>query len=324
MAKAWSDFHAHFHQLLLDRQLLPKSTSLLIAVSGGQDSLCLLKLLVDLQPHWHWQLAVAHCDHGWPGDEGLAEHVHEIAAYWKLDFYLKQTCGLPLTESAARSWRYEALTEIVQTVEFDSVVTAHTASDRAETMLYNLCRGSGADGLQALTWQRTFLEPKYQLCRPLLAFSRQETAEFCQTWQLPVWKDPANQNLKFARNRIRQNLIPLMREQLNPKVEIHLAQTAEILHAEAQYLDSQAKLLLEKALQNTSLNRRLLQDSPLALQRRVVRSYLCGILPRAPNFLETETITKLLNGSHRSQSSTFPGLCIFAVEHDWIKLLRLK
>ncbi|MGB3267508.1 MAG: tRNA lysidine(34) synthetase TilS, partial [Microcoleus sp.] len=151
----WTHLHAQLHRTLLLRQILPSNQRLLVAVSGGQDSLCLLKLLVDLQPKWGWDLAIAHCDHRWRSDsQSNATHVENLAKTWGISYYLQTALLVPKTEAAARQWRYQALTEIALAHNSPYIVTGHTASDRAETLLYNLIRGSGADGLSALTWTR--------------------------------------------------------------------------------------------------------------------------------------------------------------------------
>ncbi|MCZ0904018.1 tRNA lysidine(34) synthetase TilS, partial [Microcoleus sp. HI-ES] len=151
----WTHLHAQVHRTLLYRQILPSNQRLLVAVSGGQDSLCLIKLLLDLQPKWGWNLAIVHCDHRWRSDsEASAHHVEQLAKSWGISYYLETASDIPKTEAAARQWRYQALTEIAIAHNYPYIVTGHTASDRAETLLYNLIRGSGADGLSALTWTR--------------------------------------------------------------------------------------------------------------------------------------------------------------------------
>jgi tRNA(Ile)-lysidine synthase len=85
----WTDLHSKLHKTLKQRSLLPPRERILIAVSGGQDSVCLLKLLLDLQSKWYWQLAIAHCDHGWSTDSGIADHVENLAKKWALSFYVK-------------------------------------------------------------------------------------------------------------------------------------------------------------------------------------------------------------------------------------------
>lgn len=138
------------------------------------------RLLLDLQPLWDWRLAVGHCDHQWRRDSSdNALHVANLAQSWKLPYFVTVAeAGSISTEAAARAWRYARLEEMAGRGGFTHIATGHTASDRAETLLYNLMRGSGADGLQALAWRRR-LEGGVMLVRPLLQLTRSETAAFC-------------------------------------------------------------------------------------------------------------------------------------------------
>ena len=244
MAHFWSSLHAEVHQTLRSRSLLPKHESVLIALSGGQDSLCLAQLLIDLRSRWHWHLAIAHCDHRWRTDsQANAEFVATLAQTWNLPFYLKVADSPPQSEAAAREWRYDQL----QSIEgFNAIVTGHTASDRAETLLFNLIRGSGIDGLSSLNWTRS-LTPSLKLVRPLLELTRSQTAEFCRDRNLQIWEDSTNSDLTYSRNRIRQELLPYLKTHFNPQTEQHLAQTMELLSAEVEYLETAAISLYEKA-----------------------------------------------------------------------------
>ncbi|WP_088893089.1 tRNA lysidine(34) synthetase TilS [Leptolyngbya ohadii] len=340
---AWSHFHARLHQTLRDRSFLPAHRSLLVAVSGGQDSLCLIRLLLDLQPHWNWRLGIAHCNHCWRSDsDANAAHVKQLAETWQLTFHSITATEPPRSEAAARNWRYQALTEIAQQQNYGYIVTGHTASDRAETLLYNLLRGSGTDGLQALSWQRE-LAPRIWLTRPLLEFTRAETAQVCQAQGLQVWEDATNHDLKFRRNRIRAELIPYLQTHFNPQVESSLAQTAELLQADVDYLESAASSLLRQACPEfeafqsidrfaqpqqadhlpsaqpvPSLDRTILKSAPLAIQRRAIRQFLQQILPQSPNFDQIEKLVALIEAPNRSQTDPFPGGTIAQVNHNWI------
>jgi tRNA(Ile)-lysidine synthase len=320
----WTPLHAKIHQTIKWRHLFKQNERLLVAVSGGQDSLCLIKLLLDLQPKWGWHLSIAHCDHRWREDsQDNAHHVEKLAENWSLDFYLEVADKPVNSEAVARDWRYQALSAIAQQYNYQYIITGHTASDRAETLIYNLMRGTGADGLQALTWQRP-LSKDITLVRPLLDITRQETGQFCQDFQLPVWEDSTNQNVKYARNRIRQELIPYLQANFNPKIESALAQTAELLQADVEYLEQSAQKLREEAIMGSgeenflTLNRRVLQKAAIALQRRVMRQVLRDILPEAPNFEHIEKLTALITAPNRSQTDPFPGGAIAQVQGDWI------
>ncbi|MEM1392835.1 MAG: tRNA lysidine(34) synthetase TilS [Cyanobacteria bacterium P01_H01_bin.150] len=327
----WTSLHVNIHRTIRLRGLLERNQRLLIAVSGGQDSLCLTQLMLDLQPKWGWSVGIAHCDHCWREDsQANAQHVEKLSRQWGIPFYL-ETASQPLTsEAVAREWRYQVMSAIALKNNYQCIITGHTATDRAETLVYNLMRGSGADGLQALTWQRP-LNDEIMLVRPLLEVTRTQTGQFCQDFQLQVWLDSTNQDLKYARNRIRQELIPYLQEKFNPKVESNLARTAELLQAEVEYLEQAAGELREKAeiinqednsLTLLRLNRKILQKAPLALQRRAIRQVLQKIMPNAPNFEHIEKLVALINAPNRSQTDPFPGGTLAVVESEWIYLKK--
>ena len=317
---AWTPLHDRLHRTLKERSLLAQGDRVLVAVSGGQDSLCLIRLILDLQPKWNWQLAIVHCDHRWRSDSSQnADFVSALAKSWQVPFYLETASQIPISEAEARQWRYECFTKIAQTDRFTAIAAGHTASDRAETLLYNLMRGSGADGLQALSWNR-LLTPTLSLVRPLLDVTRAETAQFCQDSDLQIWEDTTNQDLTYARNRIRRELIPYLQAHFNPQVEQNLAQTAELLVAEVEYLEAITSELREKAMSvdRLALNRSLLRSAPLALRRRVVRQFLQKALTFSPNFDHIEKMTALITAPNRSRTDPFPGGAIAEVRGDWI------
>ncbi|GAB4299991.1 MAG: tRNA lysidine(34) synthetase TilS [Oscillatoriaceae cyanobacterium] len=326
----WTGMHDRLHRTLRKRQLLPRNGAILVAVSGGQDSICLLKLLLDLQPKWGWRLGVAHCNHRWRSDaEANAGYVENLAHNWGLPFYLKDAgINPPKGEAAARNWRYQVLAEIAQNANYMYVTTGHTRSDIAETVLFNLVRGTGADGLLSIAWQKPLTE-SICLVRPMLEISRQETWEFCQSQGLEIWVDHTNQNWQYSRNRIRSELIPYLAQNFNPQVEQNLARTAELLRADVEYLEQTAAKLLALALpQNIinvksqpKINRRVLREAPLGLQRRAMRQWLGLVMGRAAGFEQIEKLTALIDAPNRDQTDPFTGGLIARVEGDWLVLI---
>lgn len=316
----WTPLHDRLHQTLRSRSLVGRSQRLLLAVSGGQDSLALWRLCLDLQPQWGWDLGIVHCDHRWRSDSAANAHqVQTLAQGWGTPcMVVVASTALP-SEAAARQWRYQVFGHQAQTQGYGAVLTGHTASDRAETLLHNLMRGSGADGLGSLPWRRD-LEPGLPLVRPLLNWTRQETGAFCRDFQLPVWEDSTNGDRRYGRNRLRLDVLPLLQQHFNPQVERHLSQTAELIHADVVYLEAQAQALRLQVQQHTALHRPPLQAAPLALQRRVMRQFLQAQLPQAPTFAHIEKAVALITAPHRSQTDPFPGGAIACVDQDWIRL----
>lgn len=333
MSTDWTEIHARVHRTLRQRQLIQTGERLLVAVSGGQDSLCLVRLLLDLQPKWGWKIAIAHCNHRWRADADTnAAYVRELAELWRVPFNLVTATQPLISEADAREWRYCKLANLAVETGYNVVATGHTASDRAETLLYNLLRGSGADGLQALAWQRS-LAPNVTLVRPILHLRRFETEQFCNQANLAIWHDSTNQDQRYARNRIRHSLLPLLQAEFNPNVEQTLAQTAELLQAEVEFLNHSTDLLYNQVAQSTGqplnaavpnsqrLYRLPLKAAPLALQRRVMRRFLMQELSMSPNFEQVEKLVALVHAPNRTQTDPFTGGAIALVLDDYITLV---
>ena len=301
-------------QLLHTRNLLPKTSRLLLAVSGGQDSLTLLETILHLNKTdnpWN-SIHIAHCDHHWPLDIGLASHVHSYCTTRSLSFTLLDALDgpyaavtPPLTEASAREWRYQALSKCAHHLNCSTVLTAHTQTDLAETLLFNLANGAGADGLAAMSWDRQ-LAPGIRLVRPLLTISRDETAAVCEERQLPVWVDVYNTDLRFARNRIRKMVMPIIRECVNEKAEEAMARTAYLLKDDVEYLEKQAHKVYESSVRVEEgdgetcvwLDRTILMDTDIAVRRRVVRRVVRDLVIAGMNgakvFDQVESVCRLL------------------------------
>ena len=295
---SWTVWHDRLHRdLLQDPQLLPAGEPLLLAVSGGQDSMALTALLLGLSRLHHWELHLWHGDHGWhPGSAAIAA---ELQA-WSLGQ------GLPITvdrnaindatgrtEAEARRWRYAQLATCAAALG-SRVVCGHTATDKAETLLLQLTRGTDLAGLGSLRRQRLLdaeQHPAVHLVRPLLGFNRDDTAAICRDLNLPLWLDPSNTNLRFSRNRIRQQVMPVLND-LYPGCEQRMAALSERL---SQVQDTQQTLLalsLEtlKAGEGAEkvLQRKRFGALSLPLRRDLLAHWLqsCGAPPLKAPLLE--------------------------------------
>jgi tRNA(Ile)-lysidine synthase len=300
---------------------------LLIGVSGGQDSLCLLKLLADLCPEKQWRLQVLHLDHAWRETSAAdSEVVRQFCETLKVPCIVIRAVVAPTSEAEARKWRYEQFQEVAQSLDIPIVLTAHTASDRAETLLFNLTRGSAMDGLGSLPWTRT-LGPHIQLIRPLLSTTRQETQEFCRIHNLPVCLDQTNEDLNYQRNRIRLELLPYLAKHFNPRVEQSLSRTVEILAEERRYLEAQTQKIYEAVYEAPNrLHRLKLREEPLALQRRVILKFLGDCLYSGrgghPCFDDIEMVRQLLHAPNQKRTRSLIHGIGLSVHEDWVVILH--
>ena len=217
--KNWTSWHHLLHkEILINRSLLPERANILIAVSGGQDSMALLNLIHDLQKQHHWSISVWHGDHQW--HQKSSKYAFELKNYCEeknIEFYFDIADKTNISsEEKARDWRYKKLRERAKKLLIDNkeqntiyLLTGHTNTDNAETVIHNLARGSNYAGLSHIDSKRS-IEQKMFLIRPILIFSREDTKQFCENMKIPVWEDPTNADMKLKRNVIRQKVIPTL------------------------------------------------------------------------------------------------------------------
>ena len=197
---------------------LEPGTSVVVAVSGGPDSVALLDLLVCTAGHHRLQLVVGHVDHGiHPQSAAIAGQVAELAGRHGLPFHSVRlrSLGPEASETLARERRSAALRRIRATVGARYIMTAHHADDQAETVLMRVLRGSGPAGLAAMA------AISRGLVRPLLPFRRTELADFLAGRASPAWEDPANRDPRHLRSWLRHHALPRLRERL-PDLDIRL------------------------------------------------------------------------------------------------------
>lgn len=315
----------HLIRTALQRQaLLPAGTRVLIAISGGQDSLTLAESLSLLNKPSLWpSLALAHCNHSWPGDDRIAAHVASYAASRHLPLHTLHASPPPReTEAAAREWRYAALENLALEEGFHAVVTGHTRTDLAETVLAALAGGAGPDGLGSLSWSRALSrDGPVRLVRPMLAVSRLDTEAFCRARPLHVWEDAYNTEMRFKRNRVRGSVMPVLREMLNTEVEEALARTGHLVRAEGIEVEKLARVAYASVVvverDGAWVCRRGLRAVGVAVQRRVVRRVLkevAGARHEGKTFAQVEAVLALMDGAVGAQAASLAGAGVAAVK----------
>ncbi|OGC77720.1 MAG: tRNA lysidine(34) synthetase TilS [candidate division Zixibacteria bacterium RBG_16_40_9] len=230
-------------------QLLKSNDKILVAVSGGPDSVALLSILFDLRYKFNWDIETAHINHKLrgKGSDKDEEFVKTLACQLGLQFYLKSLDTKKFAsrkklslEDAARQIRYEFLEKTAQNIKADKIALGHTQNDQAETVLMRLFRGSGSLGLSGIPIQRG------EFIRPLLEVSREEILKYLKQKKLSCRTDKSNLTAQFLRNRIRQKLLPLLQKEFNPEIVSTLSRTATILNEIEQFLEKETEKIYKK------------------------------------------------------------------------------
>ncbi|MEW5803489.1 MAG: tRNA lysidine(34) synthetase TilS [bacterium] len=297
-------------KLVKEYRILERGDNVLVALSGGPDSVALLHLLRALQKEYELTLVLAHLEHGIRGKESheQAGFVQQIGRKMGLNCFirhmdvplLKRMSGLSL-EEAAREARYQFFREMAKRAGSTKIALGHTADDQAETLLMRLLRGAGLDGLAAMRPRRYEEIP---LIRPLLNVFRREILDFLHEEKIPFCLDSTNQESDYLRNRIRLHLIPMLRREYNPQIGSVLHQTASILGEEREWVSSLVREKLEQCLETRKGKKmRLGLNSflamPLALQREVLREAVHEVTsdPYKIGFVKVSAVLQWLNES---------------------------
>ena len=279
---------------------------ILIAVSGGADSLALAELMVSSRRRFGLELCIAHFEHGLRGQDSLddAAFVKSFAEERKIKFVggqgnVKEFAAEEKIsgETAARTLRYEFLNEARRNLKCDAITLAHHADDQAETILMRLLRGATSVGLSAMK-MRTFSKDYGLLLRPLLRFRKVELENFCRQRNLSPRLDVTNLEAKATRNKIRLELIPTL-EQFNPALVETLCRLAEVTAEEADFIDAQAEKIFPGVVKGNSIVRAEFLRLPSALQRIVIKKFLAQVTGSAKDFgfVHFEGVRKvLING----------------------------
>lgn len=240
-------------QSILDQRLLAPGERLAIAVSGGADSVALLRGMLALRGELGVVVSVAHFHHGIRGAAAHADQqfVAQLAQQFDLEFNLasgnapqcasEQKVSL---ETAARNLRHEFFARLIAEHRADKIATAHSLDDQAETVLMRIIRGTGARGLAGIAP----LHEEKRLVRPLLGVTRREIEDYLKSLGQSWREDLTNQDLSHTRNRVRRQLLPLL-EEFNPEIRRGLCELAEISRGEAAYWERQRQALLSRLVQ---------------------------------------------------------------------------
>jgi len=317
-------------------RLLEPSQLVILGVSGGADSLCLLDVLHRLG----YPLVVAHFDHGLRPESGQeALRVQEMAAFRGLDFEVergaltKESYLDGSLEAAARHARYRFLLRVATEKAAQRIATGHTADDQIETLLMNLLRGAGPDGLRGMKpltpigrWPEfgPGVQSDVQLARPLLGLGRNRTRDYCARHGLSPVSDASNQDRRFLRNRVRHDLLESL-EYYNPEVRQALLRTSRIMGDVADLLETLVDQAWENCVRSAgagalAFNAAVFTKAPLAIQRRMLRRAVAqlGVPTREAGFEAVERVRTAMLGEGPSQLNLPGRVAVERVGSEWL------
>lgn len=316
--------------------VLPPGERVIVGVSGGGDSVCLLHVLRSLQV----PVVVAHFDHGLRRSSWAdGRYVLRLAAALGLPAVAERLEPGDLAEGAgsleerARRARYRFLASAAREWSCGFIAVGHTQDDQAETVLMHLLRGSGTRGLRGMRSACSLDEvtgvpedSSLQLVRPLLGISREETLAYCRAQHLAIRRDPTNDQTAFLRNRIRLELLPLL-ESYNPAIRASLAQTADVLAGDAQAIETVLPLLgseLSRSADGDRVDvvRSWMLALPLGLQRTVLRGILQEVSPEGTE-IGFRAIERARSGLGSGKRLSLPGEVEMRAEGDRLAFSRM-
>ncbi|MCH7787615.1 MAG: tRNA lysidine(34) synthetase TilS, partial [Chloroflexi bacterium] len=282
--KAVTRLHRHVRSAL-ERSGLTSGKLLVVAVSGGPDSLALLYSLHSLKDELGLRLHGAHLNHKLRGDASdsdarfAAETFRGLGIAFTLEeadvAAFRQQHKLSL-EEAAREVRYAFLARVAAEQHADAIALGHTSDDQAETVLMHIIRGSGLTGLRGMetVTRRVFDGKETALIRPMLQVSRKETLAYCRALELEPRQDESNLSLEFGRNRVRLELIPML-EQYNPAVRDALVRLSHSASQDMAYIQGQVDKVWRDVVSETqncvTLNKNAFARLEPAIQGHLLR-----------------------------------------------------
>lgn len=282
----------------------------LVAVSGGIDSVVLCELVHQLQLNW----AIAHCNFQLRGSESNEDEVfvRQLATRYQVPIFVQQFETKQYAQEqqvsiqvAARTLRHTWFKNLLETHQFDYLMTAHQANDVIETAIYNLTKGTGIAGLRSM-------QPIQQhIVRPLWQFTRQEIELFAQQHQLTWREDSSNASDKYSRNFIRHQVVPLL-EKINPALVVHFLETAQRLSDTEKILQKAVKDFEQKAIEKVNNNEIWLKidalqqtETPLLLLSEYLKNFHFS-------YAQSQEVWKMLQQSESGKS-------VFSSTHQALK-----
>ena len=265
-------------EIIKKYNLIENGDKIVIGVSGGPDSITLLNVLLEIQKEniIDFDMVVCHINH-MIREEAVndEEYVLEFCSKYNIECFVKRVDIQKVsveekigTEEAGRKARYEFFNEIFKKTFSNKIATAHTLNDNAETVLMNIIRGSGTSGLKGIEVKRD------NIIRPLININRDEIEEYCRERKLNPRIDKTNFENIYTRNKIRNMLIPYIKENFNPNIIEGINRLSDLSKQENEYLEKQTEKAYENVLIESKNGEIILDLNKFNLQETVIKQRL--------------------------------------------------
>jgi tRNA(Ile)-lysidine synthase len=305
-------------QTIRKNKLIKKGDKVIVGVSGGPDSICLLHILYQLRIILKLRLIVAHVNYGYREKEADKDekYVRELAKKLKLKCKVLQPSAFKLQSSANleaqfRDIRYQFFNDILKKEKANKIAVAHTENDQMETILMFFLRGSGLRGLSGMDYKRD------KIIRPLLDCLRGDILAYLKENNLRYRTDVTNEDTTYTRNKIRRKLIPYLEKEFNPNLSSTLIQNAKVIRDDYDFINQATKLIYQslKKKRGKAIELDLKKFLRLfkALQRGILRLILAEFLKdiRGVSVLDIEETLRILKESKPGSFRDIKDLLIF-------------
>lgn len=309
--------------------LISEGDTVLVALSGGADSVCLLDALCKLEEKFGITVAAAHLNHMIRGAEADADEAYAAKLCESLDVRI-HTCKVNIPEIAklqgvseelaGRNARYDFFAKLSREFNYSKTATAHNRNDRAETVLMRIIRGTGTDGLGSIKYSR-----EDGVVRPLLDVSRADIEEYCCENGLEYCSDSTNLDCDYTRNRIRNRLIPMIKSEFNPNIEECLCSLADNAAADSEFINGYAERLYNRInspmphRKPTVIDIKSLKMLSVGIQRRIIRIAAKEVMGAAykTEKAHIDSVLAITDKNTGAGVDLPDGLCV-SVKYGWL------